>query len=131
MVQYHEWIFIPPRILQVMNHKISVRRQNLIQKFKKNKSHHHLIILIFRISLSFFQKLFLTSAKYLCFLFPFFLENFSSTKKFHERKKLIRELKKEKKKKKIKREEEEKTLPKCVLVSFNAVNTIFRNTFVH
>jgi len=36
MVQYHEWIFIPPRILQVMNHKISVRRQNLIQKFKKN-----------------------------------------------------------------------------------------------
>ena len=96
----------------------------------KKTSHHHLIILIFRISLSFFQKLFLTSAKYLCFLFPFFLENFSSNKKFHERKKLIRELKKEKKKK-IKREEEKKTLPKCVLVSFNAVNTIFRNTFVH
>merc|ERR1712038_1812739 len=112
-----------------MNHKISVRRQNLIQKFKK-KSHHHLIILIFRISLSFFQKLFLTSAKYLCFLFPFYFGNFSSNKKFHERKKLIRELKKEKKKK-IKREEEKKTLPKCVLVSFNAVNTIFRNTFVH
>ena len=88
-----------------MNHKISVRRQNLIQKFKK-KSHHHLIILISDLSL-FFQKLFLTSAKYLCFLFPFFLEIFRQTKNFMKersssenwKKKRRRKLKEKKKKK--------------------------------
>ena len=88
-----------------MNHKISVRRQNLIQKFKK-KSHHHLIILISDLSL-FFQKLFLTSAKYLCFLFPFYLEIFRQTKNFMKersssenwKKKRRRKLKEKKKKK--------------------------------
>lgn len=129
MVQYHEWIFIPPRILQVMNHKISVRRQNLIQKLKKKIPSSFDYFDFSDISI-FFSKIVPHLSQIFVFSFSIFFGNFSSNKKFHERKKLIRELKKEKKKK-IKREEEKKTLPKCVLVSFNAVNTIFRNTFVH
>ena len=88
-----------------MNHKISVRRQNLIQKFKK-KNPIIIWLFWFRISLFFFKNCSSPQPNICVFFFHFF-GNFSSNKKFHERKKLIRELKKEKKKK-IKRGEEKK-----------------------
>merc|ERR1711994_954093 len=113
MVQYHEWIFIPPRILQVMNHKISVRRQNLIQKFKKQIPSSFDYFDFSDISI-FFSKIVPHLSQIFVFSLSIFFGNFSSNKKFHERKKLIRELKKEKKKK-IKREEEIKNFTKVCI----------------
>ena len=103
---FFRWIFIPPRILQVMNHKISVRRQNLIQKFKKNIPSSFDYFDFSDISL-FFSKIVPHLSQIFVFSFSIFLEIFRQTKNFMKersssenwKKKRRRKLKEKKKKK--------------------------------